>query len=207
MQDSYSLPPYKARICRRAGRAFLFVAILWGIVIVPQAAVPGWTIACEMEQGCLQQPEVTALLPERAQAAIQRDTKATADLASYVARPMVHVGLAALVLGEEGLMVFLLLAIGLALHRLGSRENHALAGALPWLKRGAAASLLWAIAQPLAGMVRAILLFPALPDGARSISIDLTVAGPALLLAIAAYAVAWALEAGIRAERDLASFV
>jgi hypothetical protein len=207
MQDSYSLPPYKARICRLASRAFLFVAILWGIVIVPQAAVPGWTVACEMEQGCLQQPEVSALLPERTQAAIQHDAKATADLASYVSRPMVRAGLAGLVLVGEGLMVFLLLAIGLALHRLGSRENHVLAAALPWLRRGAAASLVWAIAQPLAGVVRAIMLFPAIPDDARSIPIDLTVAGPALLFAIAAYAVAWALEAGIRAERDLSSFV
>ena len=104
-------------------------------------------------------------------------------------------------------MVFLLLAIGVTLSRLGRLGHQVLAGALPWLRRGALAGLLWAIAQPLADAVRAILLFPVMPSAGRSIPLDLTIAGPALLLAVAAYAVAWALDAGVQAERDLATFV
>ncbi|MBB5712803.1 hypothetical protein [Sphingomonas xinjiangensis] len=133
---------------------------------------------------------------------------AEARFAAYVARPLVQAGLAASTVFEEGLLVFLFVAVGLTLRRLGKRGEHALVRALPWLKRAASAALLWAVAQPFTDSLRGMLLFPGTPSGASwFVGIDLTVAGPALLLAIAAYAAAWALEAGIRAERDLADFV
>lgn len=117
-------------------------------------------------------------------------------------------GLAALTLLDEGLLVFLFLAVGLTLLRLGKRGEHVLVRALPWLKRGAFAAMLWAVAQPLTDSLRAMLLFPGTPSGASwFVGIDLTVAGPALLFAVAAYATTWALEAGICAERDLADFI
>lgn len=104
--------------------------------------------------------------------------------------------------------MFLYVAVGLTLWRLGSQSDDVLARALPWLKRAASAALAWAVAQPITDSLRTMLLYPGTPTGPSwYIAIDLTVAGPTLLLAIAAYATAWALEAGIRAERDLAGFV
>ena len=207
MSNSYFLPPRKAGICRIVGRAFLLAALLWGMAMIPQVVWPGWTISCEPEHGCVQTTDLRTLLPERARNAARDDPQALAELTAYAARPMIRSGLAGLIVVREGLMVFLLLAIGTTLLRFGRRSDQVLVGALPWLRRGALAGLLWAVAQPLADVARTILLLPAVPDAGRSIAFDLTVAGPALLLAVAAYAVAWALEAGVRAERDLANFV
>lgn len=207
MPDSYSLPPRKARICRVAGRTVLIATLLWAMAMIAQAALPGWTISCEGERSCVQTSDVTILLPERARSSMRHEPDALGEVAAYAGRPMIRLGLALLVLMREGPMVFLLLAIGVTLSRLGRLGHQVLAGALPWLRRGALAGLLWAIAQPLADAGRAILLFPVMPSAGRSIPLDLTIAGPALLLAVAAYAVAWALDAGVQAERDLATFV
>jgi hypothetical protein len=207
MPDSYSLLPRKARICRIVGRVFLIAALLWAMALIAQAALPGWTISCEAERGCVQASGTTVLLPERARSSMRRKHVALKEVAAYASQPMIRLGLALLVVIREGPMVFLLLAIGAALLRLGRVGRQVLAGALPWLRRGALAGLIWAITQPFADAGRAILLFPAMPAAGRYIPLDLTIAGPALLLAVAAYAVAWALDAGVQAERDLATFV
>lgn len=105
-------------------------------------------------------------------------------------------------------MVFMFVFVGVTLRRLGEQGTQVLARALPWFKRGAMAALLWAIAQPVTDSLRMMLLYPGTSKGPSwFIGIDFTVAGPALLLAIAVYATAWALEAGVRAQRDLADFV
>lgn len=207
MADSYSLPSWKARTCRMAGAIFLLTALLGGCVTAMQAAVPGWTMACEPGRGCVRQPSVLTLLPEESRAALRNDPAAIAALSSHVGDPLVRAALAGLVLVRGGLMAFLLLAIGTTLRRLGSAGDRILERGLPWFRRGALAALLWSIAQPLGDAMQAILLLPALPERAWSVPVDLTVAGPALLFAIAAYAIAWALEAGVRAARDLAGFV
>ena len=208
MTDRYSLPYPKARLCRRASIAFLLVAALWGAAATAQAIVPGWSFSCSDEQGCRQASNIIGLLPEKEQVPVLSHPAAKARFSAYVAQPAVRAGLASLVLLDEGLLVFLFTAAGLTLRRLGERGDHVLMRALPWLKRGATAAVLWAVAQPLTASLRAMLLFPGTPSGASwFFSIDLTVAGPALLLAIAAYAIAWALEAGVRAQRDLADFV
>lgn len=206
--DSYSLPLRKARVCRVAGIIFLLVATLWGVATVAQSIIPGWSISCSGGQGCRQGADLIGLLPNSEQASVSGSPAAGARFATYVARPSVRVGLAGLALLDEGFLVFLFVSVGLTLRQLGGHDQHALAQALPWLKRGAFAAVLWAGAQPLTDSLRAMLLFPGTPSGASwYIALDLTVAGPALLLAIAAYATVWALEAGIRAERDLADFV
>lgn len=208
MSRAYSLPPTKARVCRHVAIAFFAVAALWGLVAAVQAVMPGWSLTCDEAPGCAQTSNPSVLLPEAEQKRLMGNPEAQARFAAYVARSWVRTGLAALTLMEEGLLVFLFVAVGLTLRRLGARRDQALASALPWLRRGAMAGLLWAAAQPLTDSVRTMLLYPGTPTGASwFIGIDLTVAGPALLLAIAAYATAWALEAGMRAERDLADFV
>ncbi|TKD51114.1 hypothetical protein FBR43_10345 [Sphingomonas baiyangensis] len=188
------------------------MAALWALAAAPQALVPGWTLACSDAGGCRQAADVATLLPEGQRSALAGDPAAATRLAAHVARPAVHLGLATLTLLEEGLLVFLFVAVGRTLRRLGAGGDGggdgALARALPWLRRGAFAALLWSLAQPLTDSARSILLYSGTPGGAAwYIGIDLTIAGPALLLAIAAYAIAWALEAGVRAERDLADFV
>ncbi|WP_375428531.1 hypothetical protein [uncultured Sphingomonas sp.] len=165
-------------------------------------------MSCTDELECRQSADLIGLLPDAEQASVTAEPAARARFAAYLARPLVRAGLAGLILLDEGFLVFLFVAVGLTLRRLGQRGGHVLARALPWLKRGALAAVFWAAAQPLTDSLRAMLLLPGTPSGASwYIAIDLTIAGPALLLAIAAYAVAWALEAGIRAERDLADFV
>ena len=206
--DSYSLPNGKARICRIAGVVFLLVAALWGVAAASQASIPGWSLSCSDEQGCHRYVDLSGLLPSAEQAAVTGDPAARARFTAYVDQPPVRAGLAGLILFDEGFLIFLFVAVGLTLRRLGGRGRPVLARALPWLKRGALSAVLWAIAQPLTDSLRAMLLFPGTPSGPSwFIALDLTVAGPAMLLAMAAYATAWALEAGIRAERDLADFV
>ncbi|WP_260596732.1 hypothetical protein [Sphingomonas endolithica] len=208
MSDSYSLPSGKARVCRIAGIVFLLVATMWGVATVAQSIVPGWSISCGNQQGCRQGADLIGLLPVAEQASVSGDPAAHARFAAYVGQPSVRLGLAGLSLFDEGFLVFLFVAVGLTLRRLGGRGGPVLARALPWLRRGALSAVLWAVAQPLTDSLQAMLLFPGTPSGASwYIALDLTVAGPALLLAIAAYATAWALEAGMRAERDLADFV
>lgn len=208
MSDTYLLPIGKARLCRGVGIAFVLIAALWGLAAAVQAIVPGWSFSCSDGHGCRQAANLASLLPENDRALLSGDPGAQARLATYVAQPLVHAGWAALTLVDEGPLIFLFVAVGLTLRRLGKPGEHVLTHALPWLKRGAFAGVLWAIAQPLTGSLRTMLLYPGTSNGPSwFIGIDLTVAGPALLLAIAAYATAWALEAGVRAERDLAKFV
>lgn len=208
VSKGYSLSSRKVRVCRFVGTAFLIVALLWAVAATAQALAPGWSFSCDADRPCRQWADPTALLREPDRAAVAGDPAAQARFAAYVDRPIVRAGLGALVAADEGLLVVLLAAMGMTLLRLGGRGDQVLARALPWLKRGALAGLLWAIAQPVTDSLRAMLLSPGTPAGASwFIGIDLTVAGPALLLAIAAYTVAWALEAGVRATRDLADFV
>lgn len=208
MSKEYSLPVGKARVCRAFGATFLLIAVLWGLAAAAQAVVPGWSLECSDSLGCVQTADIAGLLPEQLRDAMQSDPEATNRFADYLARPPVYLGLAILTLVEEGFLVFLFVAVGITLRRLGKSDDRALSGALPWLKRGAASALFWATAQPITDSLRSILLYPVTPDAASwLVGIDLTVAGPALLLAVAAYAIAWALEAGVRAERALAGFV
>lgn len=207
VNDSYFLPQRKARVCRIAGIIFLIIATMWGVGAVAQSSIPGWSVLCS-EAGCHQRADLVGLLPDKEQAAVSGNPAARARFADYVALSPVRMGLACLVLFDEGFLIFLFVAVGLTLRRLGGRGGRVLARALPWLKRGALSAVLWAVAQPLTDSLRPMLLFPGTPGGAAwYFGFDLTVAGPALLLAIAAYATAWGLEAGIKAERDLADFV
>lgn len=208
MSEGYLLPVSKARFCRIGGAAFLIVAILWGMAAAVQAAVPGWSLACSDEHGCLQATDPATLLSEQERTDLLNTPDTEKQFAAYVAQPAVRAGLAALTSAEEGFMVFMFVSVGVTLRRLGERGTQVLAQALPWFKRGAMAALLWAIAQPVTDSLRMMLLYPGTSKGPSwSVGIDFTIAGPALLLAIAVYATAWALEAGVRAQRDLADFV
>jgi hypothetical protein len=120
---------------------------------------------------------------------------------------VVRLGVAGVTLLDLGPFALMLMGVGLALRRL-SGAGDPLARALPWLRLASLAAIVWALARPLSDSLREMLLAPGTPSGPHwQITADLGEVGIALLLAIAAHAAIWALEAGIRAQRDLEDFV
>lgn len=77
-----------------------------------------------------------------------------------------------------------------------------------WMRLASWAAVGAAIAPALIGLLRSLLLLPGTPHGpGYRIEID---GGPLmlhLLLSVASFAVVWALDAGLRAQRDLAEIV
>lgn len=207
MQDGYSLSAGKARVCRIAGALFLLFAAVTlcepigtGVLLAPQ-------FACG-EQGCTWTQRPWYLLDEEGQKAVSASPAAERTFAAYAERPLVRMGIAGTSAIGAWPFAALLLLVGLALRRLGRGGGEALAAALARLRWAATAALVWAIARPVSDALMASLLSSGTPGGAEwQIPIDLGDMGTALMLAVAAYAVVWALEAGLRAQRDLQSFV
>lgn len=208
MSDEYSLPPKKARTSRRVGVLFLVIATLLGVMTIVAAAAPGLYWNCDSEQRCAGGADAANLLPDETLARLKSDAEARGRFDRWVAEPGVRAGLAAIVLLGSGPMAVLFLAVGMALRRLGQKRHHALADALPWLRRASRAAVTLAVARILCPVLQAALLYKGV-GGSRALSspIQLDSALLFLLLAFAAYATIWALEAGIRAERELADFV
>ena len=187
---------------------FLCIAAFLGVLTIVAAVAPGPYWNCDAEQRCRGGADAANLLPDETLARLKSDIKARDRFDSWVAEPGVRVGLAAIVLLESGPMAFLFLAVGMALRRLGQQRQQALADALPWLRRASRAAIALAVARIVCPILQAALLYNGV-GGSRALSnpIQMDTAFLFLLLAFAAYATIWALEAGIRAERELADFV
>lgn len=208
MVGGFSLPATKARTSQRVGLVFLLLAAILGMATVAGSLVPGASAQCDLPQPCRGTSDPTVLLSAEERAALARDPAALGHYVAWVARPDVRVGLAGLTLLEQGPVVFLFVAIGSALRRLGERREHVLARALPWLRSASRAAIVLALVRLFEGGLRSALLYPGLdhPDTLR-FPLDLNGMTLPLLLAFGFYTTVWALEAGIRAERDLADFV
>jgi len=208
VSDGYSLPPKKARTSRRVGILFLMIAAFFGVMTIIAAAAPGPYLNCNSEQRCTGEADAANLLPEETLLRLKSDAEARGRFDQWVAKPGVRIGLAAIALLELGPMAVLFLAVGMALRRLGQKRHHALADALPWLRRASRAAVTLAVARILCPVLQAGLLYKGV-GGSQVLSnpIQMDSALLLLLLAFAAYATIWALEAGIRAERELADFV
>lgn len=129
-------------------------------------------------------------------------------LAAHVARPTVRLQIFAAKLIDSGPFAVLLFSAGVALLRLGGRDASPLDSALPWLRRGSLAAIAWAVGQPVSNSLMAAVLSPGTPSGGHwYVMFDLVDIGTALMLAVAAYATVWALEGGLKAQRELADFV
>lgn len=200
------LPPRKAWICRAAGSVFLAVALCTAAVICLGAVAPELTALCtgphcEVTEGPLD------VLPSEVRSQVRRSAGATEAFEAYCRRPLVRAGGVGVMAVHLAPFALLLLSVGLALRRLGGGGD-ALAKALPWLRRASLAAIIWAVAAPLADSLQVMLLFPGTPAGAHWYLVaDMQAIGTGLMLAVAAYAAVWALEAGWRAQRDLAEIV
>ncbi|MDO6413261.1 hypothetical protein Q4F19_02600 [Sphingomonas sp. BIUV-7] len=207
MLDTYSLSPRRARIVRLAAALFLLVGLVSLVGTAVSMARPALSVRCGAA-GCTGRTPLIDLAPEDARPALAASRTAQAAFAHHVARPIVRAGLAATQLIRGLPFAALMLAVGLALRRLAARVGDDLAQALPWLRRAALAALVAAIAPPVTDSLSAMILFPGTPSGAMwYLEVDFLRLACDLLLALAAVAVAWAIDAGGRAERDVASFV
>lgn len=184
---------------------FLFVAAFWGVVMIAGMSTPGLSVSCDAPQPCHGKSDPMTLLGDEERDVIAHDPAARMRLDAWIARPGVRVGLAGLVLLGFSPVIWLFVAVGLALRRLGERRDDVLARALPWLKQGSRAAIALTIARLLEPSLKSALLSPGTAH--LRFPIDLNDMILPLLLAFAAYATAWALEAGIQAQRDLADFV
>ena len=187
---------------------FLCLAALLGVLTIIAAAVPGPYWNCGSGQDCRLGADAANLLPDETLTKLNRDPTARRRFDAWVATPGIRIGLAAVVLLQSGPMPVLLFAVGMALRRLGQKRRNALADALPWLRRASRAAIVLAIAHIIAPIFQSLLLANgfAQPEVLTPpIMVEMTLL--LLMLAFAAYATIWALEAGIRAERELADFV
>ena len=206
-KDSYSLPSGKARICRVAGAIFLLCAVAMWLGIALTGILAGAPVRC-VDTGCVVSVQPGELLDADVVAKVQSSPAAQQTYATYVHRPLVRLGIVGIMLIETGPFAMLLVGVGMALRSLGGGGREALARALKWLRRASQAALAWAVARPISDSLMDSLLSAGTPDGAQwQISIDSANIGTALMLGIAAFATVWALEAGLKAQRDLADFV
>jgi hypothetical protein len=208
MKDSYWLPPRKAWVCRALGAVFLFSAAVMVVVVVFAGLTPGASPYCEVGGRCVWKAQPTLLLSEEVRLEVGATPKAQRAFDAYVARPDVRLGLAGIQAINLAPFAFLLLGVGLALRRLGGSSADTLARALKWLRLASLAAGAWALTNPIYESLVDTLLSAGTPSGPQTqIWINLANIAGGLLLACAAYATIWALEAGLAARRDLDRFV
>ncbi|WP_156351535.1 MULTISPECIES: hypothetical protein [unclassified Sphingomonas] len=208
MPDATLLPPAKAKLCRLAGAVFLLSALAMPFVIVTAGVTPGASPYCDTGDGCVWKAQPGVLLAEETRIEVAASPVTQRRFDAYAARGDVRIGLALIDAVDTVPFALLILSVGLALRRLGGAGRDALPQALRWLRRAAIAAIAWSLAQPVYESLLETLLSPGTPDGAMIVlSIGFGMIGTALLLAFAAYAAVWALEAAVRAQRDLAEFI
>lgn len=208
MQDSYWLPPRKARLCRAVGGIFVLAALVMAIVIAVSGLSPGASPVCDVEVGCIWRNQPSILLDQDLRTTVLASPARLKAFETYVARPEVRLGLAAVETINLGPFAFVILGVGLGLRRLGGTGAAALPKALRWLRLASIGAILWALVSPLYDCLLATLLSPGTPNGPTVVwYIYLDKIGAGLLLALAAYTAIWAVEAGLEARRDLDSFV
>ncbi|KQM18078.1 hypothetical protein ASE73_08460 [Sphingomonas sp. Leaf24] len=208
MSDVMLLPLRQAKLCRVFGVVFLLAAMVMPFVIVTAGLTPGANPYCGGGKGCVWKAQPSLLLDEETRLQVAATATTQRRFESYAARPDIRIGLALVDAVDSvpfGMMMF---SVGLALRRLGGPVQDALLQALRWLRRASAAAILWSLAQPVYETLLTILLSPGTPAWPMvAPSIYLASIATGLLLALAAYATIWALEATLRAQRDLAEFV
>lgn len=207
MSGIYSLSLARARFVRVAAAVFILIGLGSVVGTIGATIRPGLAVHCG-SAGCIDRTELIDLAPEDSRSKLATSKPALAVFERHVARPLVRLGLAATQMIYGLPFAALMIAVGLALRRLAARQGHDLGRALPWLRRAALAALFMAVASPIGDSLRAMILFPGTPSGAMwYIEVDFRRLAFDLLLVFAVLSVVWALDAGSRAERDVATFV
>ena len=209
MPSGYSLSTNQRRVCRLAAGLFLLVALTQIIAVAISWSVPGaqYNMRCS-DVGCVTTGTPELALPDDLRAQMQASPESVEQFERHIREPHIWAGLGLVNLIQFAPMMALLALVGVAMRRLGQDRPDAMAAALPWIKRAAIAALALAIIPTFAVAARVMILMPGTPHGPGFyFSLD---GGPLLidlLMAFAAFIVAWALEAGSRAARDVGGFV
>lgn len=207
MQNGYWLASHQARLCRAIGAVFLLAALVITIVIVVAGASPGASPICGVD-GCEWRNRPIDLLDDDVGARVIATPESRRAYEAFVRRPDVRFELAAVAVFNLGPFALLLLAVGVALRRLGGDAPDALGQALRWLRLASLAAIAWALTSPVYESLLATVLSGGTPTGPKlELWIYLDKIGGGLLLALAAYAAVWAIEAGLAARRDLDNFI
>ena len=209
MQDSYELPPRKALACRWASAFFALIAIIafaTPIAIIAMTGDPMAKWVCGTAGGCGFVDGSRAFLDAEEWQAMSTSPAAADRFADYVAQWPVRIGGAVLSILSAIPFALLMFAVAMALRAFGTARG--ISSGIRWMRLAAWAAIGAALAPPLIDFFRSILLLPGTPHGpGYRIEID---GGPLmlhLLLAFASFAIVWALDAGLRAQRDLAEIV
>jgi hypothetical protein len=207
VQGSYWLTPRQAFLSRLAGTVFLLAAAAMLVVVAVAGLTPGASPYCS-DQGCAWNPVPTKLLDSDVRMQVEASDATRRAFAAHVGRPSVRLQLAAAEAIDSLPFGCLLLCLGRALRRFGMQREEALARGLPWLRRASLAAIVWAISSPFYNSVLESVLSGGTPSGPMvMIALYLDDIAAGLLLAMAAYATIWTLEAGLRTKRDLDDFV
>ena len=189
------------------GAVFMLASMVMAIVIVVAGASPGASPICGVE-GCEWRSRPVDLLDQDVGAEVIATPERLKTFEAFVRRPDVRFELAAIEAFNIGPFALLLLGVGLALRRLGGNAADALGRALRWLRLASLAAIAWALTSPAYESLLATVLSGGTPTGPKlELWIYLDKIGGGLLLALAAYAAVWAIEAGLAARRDLDNFV
>jgi hypothetical protein len=197
MRIGYSLSINQRRVCRLAAGLFLLVALTQIIAVAISWSVPGaqYNMRCS-GGGCVTTSTPEVALPDDLRVQMQASSESVQQFERHVRQPHIWAGLG------------LVNLVAVAMRRLGQDRSDAMAAALPWIKRASIAALALALVPTLAEAARVMILIPGTPHGP---GIYFGLDGGALLInlliALAAFIVAWALEAGTRAARGMGEFV
>lgn len=192
-----------------AAALFLLVAVTQIIAVAISWSVPGaqYNLRCS-DAGCVTTSTPEVALPDDLRVQMQASSESVQQFERHVRKPHIWAGLGMVNLIQFAPMMALLILVAVAMRRLGQDRPDAMAAALPWIKRASIAALALAILPSLAVAARVMILMPGTPHGP---GIYFALEGGALLInvliAFAAFIVAWALEAGSRAARDVGGFV
>jgi hypothetical protein len=209
MRIGYSLSINQRRVCRLAAGLFLLVALTQIIAVAISWSVPGaqYNMRCS-GGGCVTTSTPEVALPDDLRVQMQASSESVQQFERHVRQPHIWAGLGLVNLVQGAPMMALLILVAVAMRRLGQDRSDAMAAALPWIKRASIAALALALVPTLAEAARVMILIPGTPHGP---GIYFGLDGGALLInlliALAAFIVAWALEAGTRAARDMGEFV
>ena len=204
---NYALSPAQKRFAQAVGNLLMLIGAISfaASVMVPWAL--GTSFTCG-SGGCSGYREVLAAAPDAAKAALSHSPSALAQFETYLTSPFVRVSLLALAAIAALPFALLLGTAGLALRCLGTRKEHALAIASPWLRRASFAALAMVAVTPLTDSLHVMLLLPGTPLGAMWwVEADLLKTGLHLLLALTAVVISWAINVGSRAELEVDNFV